>query len=111
MAANSARAAARRRTQGGTAAGLGIAAPAESLARDCHDWRSGRIRSRSDGAVRGFAPGAAAARPAIQDSMNSNLSLGLWGLTAFFSVGVAIYAYAVLPLGGSPGPQVLANAF
>jgi hypothetical protein len=42
--------------------------------------------------------------------MNSKLSLGLWGLAAFFCVGVAIYAYAVLPLGGSPGPEVLANA-
>ena len=35
----------------------------------------------------------------------------LWGLTAFLSVGVAGYAYAVLPAGGSPGPQVLANLF
>ena len=43
--------------------------------------------------------------------MNSKLSFGLWGLTAVLSVGVAIYAYAVLPLGGSPGPAVLANAF
>jgi hypothetical protein len=35
----------------------------------------------------------------------------LWGVTAFLSVGVAGYAYAVLSLGGSPGPQVLANLF
>ena len=35
----------------------------------------------------------------------------LWGVTAFLSVGVAGYAYAVLRVGGSPGPQVLANLF
>lgn len=34
-----------------------------------------------------------------------------WGLAAFLSVGVAIYAFAVVPMGGSPGPQVLANLF
>ena len=43
--------------------------------------------------------------------MNSKLFLGLWGLTAFLSVGVAIYAYVALSLGGSPGPEVLANLF
>src|SRR3954470_15980023 len=108
MAANSARSAARRRTQGGTAARLCIAAPAESLARECHDWRRRRIRSRNDGAVRGFGPSARTTRPAIQAHMNSKLSLALWGLAAFLSVGFAIYAYAVVPLGGSPGPQVVA---
>ena len=35
----------------------------------------------------------------------------LWGLTAFLSVGVAIYAYSVLRVGGSLGPQVIANLF
>jgi len=35
----------------------------------------------------------------------------LWGLTAFLSVGVAGYAYTVLRVGGSLGPQVLANLF
>ncbi len=34
-----------------------------------------------------------------------------WGLAAFLSVGVAIYAYVSLPMGGSPAPQVLANLF
>jgi hypothetical protein len=43
--------------------------------------------------------------------MNGKLSLALWGLGAVSSVAIAIYAYAVLPLGGSPGPQVLANLF
>jgi len=35
----------------------------------------------------------------------------LWGLAAFLCVGVAGYAYSVLPVGGSFGPQVLANLF
>lgn len=35
----------------------------------------------------------------------------LWGLTAFFCVGVAGYAFTVLQFGGSFGPQVLANLF
>ena len=35
----------------------------------------------------------------------------LWGVTAFLSVGVAIYAYSVLRVGGSLGPQVIANLF
>lgn len=43
--------------------------------------------------------------------MNIALNRTLWGLAAFLSVGVAIYAFAVVPLGGSPGPQVLANVF
>jgi hypothetical protein len=43
--------------------------------------------------------------------MNSKLSLAAWGLGALSSVAIAAYAYAVLPLGGSPGPQVLANLF
>jgi hypothetical protein len=43
--------------------------------------------------------------------MNSKLSLGLWTLGALSSVAIALYAYAVLPFGGSPGPQVLANLF
>jgi hypothetical protein len=43
--------------------------------------------------------------------MTSKLSLTLWVLAAVSSVAIAGYAYAVLPLGGSPGPQVLANLF
>jgi hypothetical protein len=35
----------------------------------------------------------------------------LWGLTAFLSVGVAGYAWFVLRIGGSFGPEVLANLF
>lgn len=43
--------------------------------------------------------------------MNSRVSMGLWGLTAFLSIGVGIYAYVSVPMGGSPAPPVLANLF
>lgn len=43
--------------------------------------------------------------------MNSRMSLGLWGLGAFFSVGVAGYALYFVPTGGSPAPQILENLY
>lgn len=43
--------------------------------------------------------------------MNRKLSIALWGSAAFLCVGVAAYAFAVVPLGGSPGPEVLANLY
>lgn len=43
--------------------------------------------------------------------MTRNVSMGLWGLTAFLSVGVGVYAYVFVPAGGSPAPEVLANLF
>lgn len=43
--------------------------------------------------------------------MMSRTSLGLWGLMAFLSVGVAGYAYVSVPGGGSPAPDVLGNLF
>jgi hypothetical protein len=43
--------------------------------------------------------------------MTKKLSLALWGLAATSSVAIALYAFAMTPRGGSPGPQVLANLF
>lgn len=43
--------------------------------------------------------------------MTGRIQMGLWGLMAFLSVGVAGYAYYAVPAGGSPSPEVLANLF
>ena len=43
--------------------------------------------------------------------MNSRLSMGLWGLTAFLSISVGVYAYVAVPSGGAFSPDVLANRF
>ena len=43
--------------------------------------------------------------------MNSRLSMSLWGLTAFLSIGVGVYAYVAVPSGGAFSPYVLANLF
>ena len=43
--------------------------------------------------------------------MNSRLSMSLWGLTAFLSIGVGVYAYVAVPSGGAFAPEVLANLF
>jgi uncharacterized membrane protein len=43
--------------------------------------------------------------------MNSRISMGLWGLTAFMSLGVGAYAWIFVPAGGSPAPPVMANLF
>ena len=43
--------------------------------------------------------------------MNNRISMGLWGLTAFLSIGVAVYAWIFVPAGGSPAPPILANLF
>lgn len=43
--------------------------------------------------------------------MTRNVSLSLWGLMAFLSVGVAGYAIYATPAGGSPSPEVLGNLF
>ena len=43
--------------------------------------------------------------------MNIRLSMSLWGLTAFLSIGVGVYAYVAVPSGGAFAPEVLANLF
>ena len=43
--------------------------------------------------------------------MNGRLSMGMWGLAAFLSVGVAGYAYWGVAAGGPPAPEVVANLF
>jgi uncharacterized membrane protein len=43
--------------------------------------------------------------------VNSKVSMGLWGLAAFLSVGVAGYAYYFTPRGGAPSPELLGNLF
>lgn len=43
--------------------------------------------------------------------MNSRISMSLWGLAAFLSVGVGVYAYIAVPSGGSPASEILANLF
>jgi uncharacterized membrane protein len=43
--------------------------------------------------------------------MNSKLSMGMWGLAAFLSAGVAGYAYWAVSAGGPPAPEVVANLF
>jgi uncharacterized membrane protein len=43
--------------------------------------------------------------------MNTKLSKGLWGLSAFLSVGVALFSYRLLAPDPFVGPEVLANHF
>lgn len=43
--------------------------------------------------------------------MKSRVSMGLWGLTAFMSLGVGVYAWIFVPAGGSPAAEILANLF
>jgi len=44
-------------------------------------------------------------------SMNAKVSMGLWGLVAFLSVGVASYAYYFAPQVENLGPPIVANLF
>jgi len=43
--------------------------------------------------------------------MSARLSMGLWSLVAFLSVGVAIFSYRYVPQIGPLGPEVMANLF
>ena len=43
--------------------------------------------------------------------MNSKVSMGLWGLAAFLSVGVAAFSYRFLPEVGPMSPDILGNLF
>lgn len=43
--------------------------------------------------------------------MNTRISMGLWGLLAFLSVGVAIFSYRYVAEVGLLSPEVMANLF
>ena len=43
--------------------------------------------------------------------MNSKVSMGLWGLAAFLSAGVAIFSYRYAASIGPASPEILANLF
>jgi uncharacterized membrane protein len=43
--------------------------------------------------------------------MNAKVSMGLWGLAAFLSVGVAVFSYRYVPQIGLLSPEVMANLF
>jgi len=76
-----------------------------------HPFAKARRRSRFRPLARGGGLGAMAASTTEPMRMTSKLSLGLWGLTAFLSVGVAGYAYYFTPQVQNLGPEVVANLF
>jgi uncharacterized membrane protein len=43
--------------------------------------------------------------------MNNKVSMGLWGLAAFLSVGVAVFSYRYLVGMGPASPEILGNLF